>query len=495
MAYFSHYNDWFEGFGNGKYRPDADEIVLSAALGKPYFTRTVLNHVTTYGKLVDKDKPLDVDGAIRVTGPTKQSIIAGDIKAEGSDTFDVRTLVKRHLVLTHELVHRRLTMDTSYGFLLRFYGLAKLYLEENENSLSKGELAYLEMLKQNFMYLMASWIPLHEYVASYSTWIEVHYLSSMVTAGYKLGKCDCSKEEFEAQVGKLAPISKSELTEYLKQFGASLARHPDLEGNPVLMRINVQDSDLPVIVESMKLDFIRLYLAVFLSSCVPLIDLDFTLISFNELKTRVEAYLPHNTVLAFIGLTEKTSQKHLVELMELVFCSDDREAKSKRHLLLGKADYFCRKQIKLFYAERIRRAGQLLGFEFFDYVDKHLKFWDEKDILWPMPRFTEGGGLERVAFMNSEDHFAFLTPERLNQAFGPADRPASDKKSISSRDGLFFDSYSINLIYRLLFSFTIYDSSPSGLGGFRLQPLKGCTLGELVSGGHDVGSLLNNWYC
>ena len=49
--------------------------------------------------------------------------------------YSIPLLIKRHIVLSHELTHRRLSLDTSLGFVLRFFGLGKIYLAGHRDAI------------------------------------------------------------------------------------------------------------------------------------------------------------------------------------------------------------------------------------------------------------------------------------------------------------------------------------------------------------------------
>jgi hypothetical protein len=482
--YSERFKDYFEGYGSGTYNPATEQITLDIALGKPYSTKTILIHAQVLGEFVGQDQ-----GKITVSGPTKDVITAPDIKKDKNNIYDLKLLIKRHLILTHELVHRRLTMDTAYGFILRFYGLAKVYLNQNKDHLDESEINYLKALQARYELMLKVWMPFQEYVAGYCTWTEIHYLLAMISLDEKIGSCECSSSIFEEHIGNLETYSKQQIINYLEDLKEKLKQQPFLNINYMVAKDEEIFQGTPPIIkaEILKHNFMLVYLAIYLSASdlynghdLALCELD---LNFFTQRAHSVHYL-YETCMHFV---EKNKFEDCLRTLLKVFFTDNEDSKEEIGSIFRRADLFCRKRVKMKYHETILEAKDKLKFGFFDFALNKIGFWGNDRVLWPMPSsISQDGYVTEIKLMNRSDHLLFFWKITKGENF---------YEESNENNELLFDEYAIDLIYGALFSTKEYENIISEMGGFPISGHPPYCFTEIISGGHDVGSILNLLYC
>ena len=488
-----YYEECFQGYSAGFYHPAKDEISLSEALGRPYYTRAAMCHIESYGKHEGMETGPDGKVEIRVTGPRRSVVMAHDLRADENTPYSIPLLIKRHIVLSHELTHRRLALDTSLGFVLRFFGLGKIYLAQHRDAIGHAERYYLEHLATSFDFLIAAWRPLQEYIADYCTLIEIDDLLLSVSHPSKPVACECGQSDF---VKSLSEMSRDEVIAHLRQIRDNLGEGHRLKDNPAFSRRPLKFTHSPagqrlgeyLSLQATKLDFVKLYALIYLASSFPFSEFNFALCTPGTLQTKMEAYSPSDLIQVLLRTTERVAPDDVLRTLGAGLFLEDRKELWTINPLIGRADYIQRKACKERYRDYIAEAEHQLRFDFFDFVRSHLIYSDDHCGLDPFPTTNDAGQPTEYHLLDRADHMSFIESysSPLKEEYLAAERakPPSPEKP---KEHPLTDDYALNLIYKGMMSTTLYNL---GSGFFPIRDGQHL-IADMISGGHDIGSVLS----
>ena len=489
----SYYEECFEGYRAGFYHPAKDEISLSEALGRPYYTRAAICHIETHGKHDGTETGPNGQVTIRVTGPRRSVVMAHDLRADEKTPYSIPLLIKRHIVLSHELTHRRLALDTSLGFVLRFFGLGKIYLAGHRDAIGHAERYYLEHLASSFDFLIATWRPLQEYIADYCTLIEIDELLLSVSHPRKPVSCECGQSDF---VKSLSAMSPEEVIAHLQQIRHDLGNAHRLKNIPAFSRRPMKLTHSPagqhlgeyLSLQATKLDFVKLYALIYLASSFPFSEFNFALSPPGTLQTKMEAYSPNDLIRALLRTTEGVAADDVLRTLAAGLFLEDRKELWTINPLIGRADYIQRQACKERYRDYIAEAEHQLRFDFFEFVRSHLIYADDRCGLDPFPTINEVGQPTEYHLLDRADHMSFMesysSPLKEEYLTGGRDWPRVPEEP---KERPLTDDYALNLIYKGMMSTTLYNR---GSGFFPIRDGQHL-IADLIGGGHDIGSVLS----